>query len=496
MVVGILVGIWPSVPLALGIIAITLVRLPINIYNTFKIAFNTVLLKRDLRILILILLPVVHLLFIVIAPIAAIFVSCGFCVFATSVAAFGIGFNHGDSNIFSGIFEVWIRTPEIIKIYWKRHDEFVADVSQQYDHESGIPQGWDGTRYGIPIGPFQIVIGLIIAIYSLTVGLLGMTIHNCIKIVPCTFYSGCKMIKWLSECRDFSCLCGCSPCILLLLIVGVCCIPVGFVLSILGLALASLHSVKTFIQYDSVKLALKEPINLLIWVDNSSSELTFTGFKIFFLIKHWLPTDFLTPQGLHLLPRNLPAEKSTTKQPTNEKFWYAFTNESISTVQELSDKGWIDVDEVACASPGVVVSIPAVTVLRILVRSSEKSGEDIIIFKNGAVCSKENRVNDGITDLLLPKLLGIKQILVKNPQLCSKDYVDFLTADILDGSDEPTEVLKMFLKNRDLAKDKNHTLIKSKLVELVLAGSRLKSYADSMPVVFGHDYEVGQKQIE
>ena len=38
VVMGCLVGIWPCIPFTLAIIGITLVRLPVNTYFTFKVS--------------------------------------------------------------------------------------------------------------------------------------------------------------------------------------------------------------------------------------------------------------------------------------------------------------------------------------------------------------------------------------------------------------------------------------------------------------------------
>ena len=65
IVFGVLIGIWPVVPFTISIIIITIVRQPINIYKTFKIALTTVVLKNDLRVLVMLLLPIAHGLFFI-----------------------------------------------------------------------------------------------------------------------------------------------------------------------------------------------------------------------------------------------------------------------------------------------------------------------------------------------------------------------------------------------------------------------------------------------
>ena len=84
LVVGIPLGLLPGVLTALGIIAITLVRYPLNLYKTFQVTIMTALLKKRLKFLILVSLTIIQILYPVIAVIVAIVVSvvgwCGACV--------------------------------------------------------------------------------------------------------------------------------------------------------------------------------------------------------------------------------------------------------------------------------------------------------------------------------------------------------------------------------------------------------------------------------
>ena len=106
LVLGIPLGILPGILTALGIIAITVVRYPLNLYMTFRVTIMTALLKKRLKLLILLSLTIIQLLYPVIAVILAVVVSvCGWCGACVGHIFYGENF-----------FKLLGRLPDFLKV--------------------------------------------------------------------------------------------------------------------------------------------------------------------------------------------------------------------------------------------------------------------------------------------------------------------------------------------------------------------------------------------
>ena len=115
------------------------------------------MLSPGLRILILFMLPFVLILLPIIAFIVAFFGSLGYFV----------GYTVGQVFNCKNWLRPWENLPWGVREYWKWNIQFVKNVVREYDHMTGIPRGWDGTRYGIPFGPVKVVIGMVLTIYGI-----------------------------------------------------------------------------------------------------------------------------------------------------------------------------------------------------------------------------------------------------------------------------------------------------------------------------------------
>lgn len=124
------------------VLLITLYRLPVNVYKSTKVVLNTVALNWDLKILTLLMLPIIHTTFAIVVFATALIGSFIHFVFVTIKSIV-----NSESP-----FHEWGRFRTELERYHDAHKQFVGDnYLGRYDHPTGIPLGWDGEQYGIPI---------------------------------------------------------------------------------------------------------------------------------------------------------------------------------------------------------------------------------------------------------------------------------------------------------------------------------------------------------
>ena len=165
----VLVGIWPSLILTVGITGITIIRMPLNIYYHCLITYRTVMLRRNIKLLSFILLPITHLL---IPPV--VFILCIFVFIPWfSLLAFA-GYPQ----------DPWLKIKKYHGIAWMKFATDVKRISQNYGHQSGIPLNWDGSVYGLPVDPIAVVLSIFLYLISLIPISLGAFITFLVKAIP------------------------------------------------------------------------------------------------------------------------------------------------------------------------------------------------------------------------------------------------------------------------------------------------------------------------
>ena len=150
--VFILVGIWAGPITALGLTAISILRLPHNLFYHAVITYRTVMLRAYLKIVTFLLLPFVHLL----VPVFTFICS----LFYFSVKYFGI-------SMIGYPIKPWSKIPENMKMGWKRFKTDMEKHYENYGHPSGIPQNWNGRIYGLPVDPIVISIAILVYLIAL-----------------------------------------------------------------------------------------------------------------------------------------------------------------------------------------------------------------------------------------------------------------------------------------------------------------------------------------
>ena len=152
----VMIGIWPAFILSLSITCITIVTLIPNMYYHALVTYRSVMLRRNLKILSFLLLPITHILvppFTLIVALITLFPWFAMESFA--------GFPTGP----------WKRIRKILNQVWKKFTKDVKKFADNYGHESGIPQDWDGTVYGLAVDPLVVII----AIFVFVIGAIAMT---------------------------------------------------------------------------------------------------------------------------------------------------------------------------------------------------------------------------------------------------------------------------------------------------------------------------------
>ena len=154
--VFILIGIWPVLILSTSICGITLITLPKNIYYHALVTYRTVILRRNLKILSFFLLPITHLLIPPVSLIVAFFTLFPWFAWLSFTGYPG---------------KPWKKVPKIFAKTWGKFNHDVRTFAENYGHETGIPQDWDGKVYGLAVDPLVVVI----AIFLYCIGLITMT---------------------------------------------------------------------------------------------------------------------------------------------------------------------------------------------------------------------------------------------------------------------------------------------------------------------------------
>lgn len=481
---GVLLGSIPFVPFTIIIVFITVMRLPINMYKTMKIALFTVVLNLDLRILALVTLPVVHVLFPVVVLVVTIVGSFGHFVWRTW------------KNIYKGKspFHKWDTFKTGIEKYHRMHREFVGDMCGEYDHPTGIPNGWRGDSYGIPVVTIlrwqrDFLLRLIFALYGFCISLSGSVALSVCKVVPSFFYMWYEITKDYAD-QSAVKMMGTWP----FYLAGLCLAPVVVVIFYAGLIVASIFmgALKVPWEYTgfNCRAAFYEPLMVIKALDKCT----------WWCSGRWAVFQCLaekTNPYTNDWSNQRHRETADEAQQRSGAYWDRLVSQCIKTTSDLLRTGWIAPGDVQSLDPAVIQSIPGVAVLTIpadTVREKDLDEEDIKWNVDGTVCKRKDRpVNDGIVNLLWPLAFEVKKMLAANDcKLAGSDNVRAISAMICSNGEEDTDVLQKFMEEEKAGRDqsyKSNNKIRTKINELVSRICRTKPYQDRMESIFSFDFE-------
>lgn len=486
---GIALGALPFIPFSVMIALITLYRLPINVFKTMKIAYCTVLLQWDLKILTLLTLPLVHVLFPIIA---FLFTLIGSLLFFITITTQSI--DEGRSP-----FDDWGKFQTGLKEYHDAHKEFVGGYCADFDHPTGIPLGWRGESYGLPIQKilkwqWDFVVCCFLLLLGFPVCLAGCIVLYAVTLVPGILSWWKHFAEFIAE-RSTANILGCWTVYLLCFVL----IPLAAVLvSMLFVCVGTLMSVRIPVDYleHGYLAGLFSPIIIVSEV---------ADWDVFFLkgcckVFQCLPDT--NPYIDHLVAdvnrtNNI---RKNTEEAAND-YWDRFASQCIQTTAGLLEKEWITEENVKSMDPAALQAIPAVAILTILADTVNEAGshslgpEDVLWKIDGKLCKKIDRPPlDKVAQYIWPKIIKTKRLLCsKQKKLINGDNLPIMTALLCTNTDETTNELKAFIKAQkaDLDTHPLHTAnsrVRNQLVELSLVMLRVKPFQDRLTTIFDHAY--------
>ena len=492
-VFGFVFGLPACIPFSLGILLITLVRLPMNFFITMKIAFTTVLLKWDLKLLVLLNLPIVHILFPVIA----------FTVAVIGYLFIDIGKN--TVNIYKGKspFENLKNITKFWKKYWLFHQEFIGEKCVQYLHPTGIPYGWRGDIYGVPfkkILKFQwkCILFIIMSIYAILISSTLSLMTVILKWIPMWFFA--VLIEYTKEYFDADIvwklmvwpfwLAGYPFFTALLPVVLICC-AVGGTFYALRCPIAAVLSKKGF------KEALGIPFDAVSEVDDWTKWKFAGNFRLYSCFDDMFSTSIRTNnlERQPSLDRNQPGQSKKSDHEIVQMYWDIFIQRCIKETATLIKNDWLDQENVECVDAACVQAIPAYTIYSILqdsiLDSSCDKDQGILWSKENAVkCDSKTRPKrDNIANLLWPKIASLKKFLLdhKSDLMENSDKISALLCSI---DEEDSEPIRKLVENID--QDQNYAKInrvRTQVNDLVICISRMHDWKQKSMAVFTHDYD-------
>lgn len=476
------------VPYSVAIFIITIYRLPINVYQTVKIAVRTVLLRWDLRLVVLVLLPIIHLLFPFLTLVGAL-IGCFFWTWGCTSA-----------DLFDGKHprDVIHRLKTSLVDYHQVHQDFVNVHCLPYDHPTGIPDGWDGRTYGIAVERllrFQrdLLICCFLAVLELPLCLLFTCVISILKYIPTCIH---LWTKYATKCCCNQAMLACWPFHLLALLflpVGVLgCHVILIVVTVLG---APFHIVQFY--FDHIEDWLTQVWNLQL--DLICCHDVFTGslmdeYQFFRDLIQWREEE-RQRQLQEILATH--AALVAARNQNSPSLWDQVQKQCIRTTSKLLQDGCITQDQVADMDPSAIQSIPSVAIWTVLIESCSSKNpvgpKEIRWEVDGTVCNRDYHfTDDQVARFLWPMVMDLKQFLSTTPtDAFSPDNVQVVTAMLCSNAEVNTpRVEQLLLRSSalDPAMQQCNNEIRAQITALVLALLRVGPYQGRMTHIFTHDY--------
>jgi len=480
-IIGSCIGVWPVLPFILTIFAITLLRLPINAYQTFILVINSVMLRMNLKILILMLLPLVHMLFLLLLLPVGLIVTLGYFVGYTIRCVYC-----GDN---------WLQSfkdfPDGIKTYWNSHVAFVRDAIGMYGDPSGIPYNWDGNKYGLSFGLEKMLSCTILTLFGGVSSILFTVLMMTIKWIPLSFDSLYFLFNAYFEQNSFENIITFLPFFLLGIAFLLAMNPIVYIAIIVVVVFTALFRCPFIgIRENGIKYGFIECFNILKRLDNSTT-----------LENGYLKLKILGAHTEYSYQTKVCNESSLVKQKTNEIinqyderdgdvvcYWDLFIPKCTEMCAYLLRKQWIEKDDIKTGDHSAIQAITTVAVLNILVdsiRNDDGKYDDVVMCGSAVIATKNTRPkDDNIINYFWPLFMDIKDILKNNPDLIEHKNVDIMTAYISSCMLNKPMKLKSFLRK---IKDNNfegNEVVVTSLRELSSSLLIVKPMIDRLNLIF------------
>ena len=526
---GFVFGLCACLPYGLAILLITLYRLPINVYKTAKIALFSVLLQWDMRLFTLLTLPLVHVLFCILAFLGALLGSF-----------FGIWF-HAAENIANGknpfhhSLDTLYRS---LSRYHQFHINFVEVHCDPYDHPTGIPDGWDGTRYGIPVVKILLwqrdfLLACLLVVVEVPLCLVACTAISILKYIPTCLAAWRTMLE--SQCPL-----ACWP---------------FFLIAFLLVPAALLLCHVSVILFGTISTLVTIPLSYFFYNgnpqveedDNDDASTPGTWFKDALWVgwdavcDHDSHTGGLTNNTCYLLGEDVRSENNAARRARDRRrqrrrplppppppemlhedhafhfpngwqeqqqehqqtaSWDRFMTQCIRTTAHLVESGMLCLEDVIETEPSAIQSIPSVAIWTILSESvmSEdsriESPEDILWSVDGTICRKKDRSRyDSVLSHLWPMIMHIRATLEANKHMLvgspsAMDGTNLMMIALLCSNTESERASVAAIVNQpmDLTRTTLYRQIRNDITELVFAVLRVRPYQERMEKIFTQDY--------
>ncbi|KAL3936669.1 MAG: hypothetical protein SGBAC_008066 [Bacillariaceae sp.] len=486
------------IPFSVAMVAITVFRLPVNFFKTMKIALFTVVLRWDLRIIVLFMLPLIHTVF----PVLVLLVSM--------IGSFLWTWAQTHQNLFEdrSPFRRWNQLVDTIKDYYEEHKKFVSKRCDPFDHPTGIPMGWNGEQYGLEIERilrFQLnfLLCVALALYQTPIILVTTTAILLIKYIPaCIHFWREYFRECISETNCVTIL-GVWPFHILSFFL----IPVGAVLFAVCFILLAL----LWAYFDLIQLIFQDhaPICECLavpWIHIRKCDKLTADYYVFSDGEFKLFTKKCCPCHSRIdddddddeSGRQHYSAPSSSRETLNaDVYWDRFASQCIQSTAELLANGFLDFDSVEGMDPSSVQSIPSVAVFAILMDSLQKEGlkkGDIYWKVDETLCKARGRATlDNIAALLWPMVVDLQNFLKAHKKTLMKQEekqamaIQALLCDNHD-SDESSEAIRNVLATISDKQGALNNQLRTKISRLVLAILRVRPFQQRMEKIFGYNY--------
>ncbi len=175
LIKGFLFGLPAALYFGICVTLISVLCLPHDAYLVYRAVFATVLLGRNLRALILLLIPFSVIVYLPSCCILSFVGGLFYCIGMMMATVF----DDDAPILYGGVVSMYKESHKAVRKFYTLNTELVFTYA---DEARRVPRGWDGTVYDIPIA--KVAVGLTLAFYGSLVGVVLSTAICALKFIP------------------------------------------------------------------------------------------------------------------------------------------------------------------------------------------------------------------------------------------------------------------------------------------------------------------------
>mmetsp|Transcript_48365 Transcript_48365/g.149405 ORF Transcript_48365/g.149405 Transcript_48365/m.149405 type:complete len:591 (+) Transcript_48365:65-1837(+) len=402
-------GPWPVLILCGGCTLISLSCLVHDAFLAYHTVWTSSLLGRNIRIVALLLLPVLLVLWPVVVLLLTLLggLFYFFAVIAGSVF---------DENVplLGGWWAPISDAMRWVLLWWRHNCKGAFDLAA---HIRGIPRGWDGEVYDIPLANLFCSIGLIV--WGSAVGSIGVLALATLKLLPAllrTLHEYTLLLRDLKPWWWLFWFCG------LFLVIVACPLVYGLIVCY-GFASGPRCAIEA-VASASIVSGFLEVVRILREFDLG------TNMFILHREKSCVPRVRERPSHQHL------SEVFVTRpeEPLTE-VWDRFFEECEQTVQHALAADWMLAASLSELDPAMIIGVPALCAFDVLHRSEMQAPNVQCICWSSTVCEEKTLPRNSIAAKFWPKVMACKSEIAKHLPLEDDDLL-YLRVKICAGGGE------------------------------------------------------------